>query len=168
MNFTPGQTSANQVVVTFDQYGDARLYNAYGHVHLIADFQGVAGCGQDLPFFPLAPTRVLDTRNGAGAPRSALPGGSAVTVKVAGTNGIPAGAKAVLVNLTGIAPTTGTWLAAYPRGTTRPTASNLNLDQGAIRPALALVPVGTDGSIDIYNAFGRIDIAADIRGYYLD
>ncbi|MEV8094374.1 PKD domain-containing protein [Kitasatospora sp. NPDC085879] len=173
LNFAQGRTSANEVVVPVDANGHAYLYNAFGSVHLVADLQGYiaytggAECGPMTPYFPISPTRVLDTRDGTGAVKARLAGGSAVTVKVAGTNGVPVGAKAVLVNLTGIAPTTGTWLAAYPHGTARPTASNLNLDAGEVRPVLALVPVGEDGSIDLYNAFGTVDVAADIQGYYL-
>ncbi|WP_405009693.1 hypothetical protein [Kitasatospora sp. NBC_01539] len=116
---------------------------------------------------PTVPTQVLDTRNGTGAAKARLVGGSKLVVRVAGTHGVPVGARSVLVNLTGVEPTNGTWLAAYPAGTARPGVSNLNLDKGTVRPVLALVPVGADGSIEIYNAFGSVDVVAAVQGYYL-
>ncbi|GJF33884.1 hypothetical protein KNE206_65840 [Kitasatospora sp. NE20-6] len=173
LNFTSGQITSNQVVAPVDSLGNVHLYNAFGWVHLVADLQGYvsdsssADCGTKTPYFPLAPARVLDTRNGTGAAKTRLAGGSKLVVKVAGSHGVPAGAKAVLVNLTGVEPTSGTWLAAYPAGTARPGVSNLNLDKGTVRPVLALVPIGADGSIEIYNAFGSVDVVADVQGYYL-
>jgi hypothetical protein len=89
-----------------------------------------------------------------------------LAVKVAGVNGIPAGVNAVLVNLTGITPTAATWLSAYADGGALPTSSNLNLAAGTNRAVLALVPVGPDGSIDIYNAAGAVNAAVDVEGYY--
>jgi len=86
--------------------------------------------------------------------------------KVAGYGGVPAGVKAVLVNLTGVKPTTGTWLSAYADGSALPGSSTLNLAAGAIRASLALVPVGSDGSIDLYNNSGSVNVVADIEGYY--
>ncbi|MFI5885133.1 hypothetical protein [Streptomyces sp. NPDC051554] len=38
----------------------------------------------------------------------------------------------------------------------------LNLATGA---NLALVPVGSDGSIDIYNSSGTVNVVADVEGY---
>lgn len=76
-----------------------------------------------------------------------------------------AGATAVLVNLTGVAPTANTHLTAYGDGTL-PTVSNDNLTAGQTRPVLAVIPVGADGSLRIHNAQGSVDVVADLEGYY--
>lgn len=174
LNFSAGQISSNQVVVPIDSNGDVTLYNHAGDVDLVADVQGYVinypsfpnPQGTGSPYFPLNPTRILDTRYGTGSTKAPLGSKSKLSVKVAGTNGVPAGARAVLVNLTGVNPTDNTWLSAYEGGTGLPNSSNLNLSANTVRAVLALVPVGPDGSIDIYNANGTADVVADIEGYY--
>jgi len=173
LNFTRGQISSNLVTVPIDSTGGIDLFNHSGSVDLIADVQGyvmnkpalTAPTGS--PYFPITPTRMLDTRYGLGAPKAPL-GAQAATIalKVAGTNGIPAGAKAVLVNLTATDTTADTWLSAYADGTTLPDTSNLNVAAGTTRPVLALVRVGADGSIAIHNNAGTVNVIADIEGYY--
>ncbi|GAA2498463.1 PKD domain-containing protein [Streptomyces longisporus] len=172
LDFTAGQTSADLVVAPVSS-GQVQLYNRYGSVDLIADLEGyvvsdvsTSPSAVGSPYFPISPTRVLDTRNGTGVAQGTLGAKSKLNVKVAGSGGIPAGVKAVLVNLTGVKPTTGTWLSAYADGSALPSASNLNLAAGAVRANLALVPVGSDGSIDIYNNSGSVNVVADIEGYY--
>jgi PKD repeat protein len=176
LNVGAGQTDANQVVVPVGAGNQVTLYNAAGSVDLVADLQGYVLNSSytappfgptGRPYFPMAPLRVLDTRTGLGAPKAPIGAASDDAVKVAGVSGIPAGVKAVLVNLTGIAPTGSTWLAAYPDGAPAPGTSNLNLSPGAIQAGLALVPVGADGAIDVYNASGSVNVAADVEGYYL-
>jgi hypothetical protein len=44
---------------------------------------------------------------------------------VTGLAGVPSGAKAVVVNMTAVTPTLGTFLTVYPGGT-RPLVSDLN------------------------------------------
>jgi hypothetical protein len=79
---------------------------------------------------------------------------------------ISGNASAVLVNLTGVMPTSATYVSAYPDGSALPISSNLIQAAGTDRAVLALVPVGPDGSIDLYNNVGSINIVADIEGYY--
>ncbi|MEZ0065306.1 PKD repeat protein [Streptacidiphilus sp. MAP12-20] len=176
LNVGAGQTDANQVVVPVGAGNQVTLYNAAGSVDLVADLQGYVLDSSytappfgptGRPYFPVAPMRVLDTRTGLGAPKAPLGAAAVDTVQVAGVHGIPAGVKAVLVNLTGIAPTGSTWLSVYADGPPAPGASNLNLSPGAIQAGLALVPVGSDGAIDVYNASGSVNVAADVEGYYL-
>ncbi|WP_405524926.1 PKD domain-containing protein [Streptomyces canus] len=173
LNFTAGQTSANLVVAPVSN-GQVQFYNRNGSVDLIADIEGrvvsdptTSPGAPGSPYFPVSPTRVVDTRTGTGAAQGALGAKSKLSVKVAGTGGVPAGAKAVLVNLTGVKPTTSTWLSAYADGSALPGSSTLNLATGATRANLALVPVGSDGSIDIYNNSGSVNVVADVEGFYL-
>lgn len=85
-------------------------------------------------------------------------------MKVAGVHGIPADAAAVLVNLTGVAPTSGTHLTAYGAGSL-PNVSNAGLAAGETRPVLAVVPVDADDCIHIHNAAGSLNLVADLEGY---
>ena len=47
-----------------------------------------------------------------------------------------------------------------------PLASNLNFVPGDIVPNLVIVGIGTQGKVNLLNALGTIDLAADIVGYY--
>ncbi|MET7489688.1 PKD domain-containing protein [Streptomyces sp. NPDC005538] len=175
LNYRAGQTASN-LAVSCAYSGSLHIYNSAGHVQLIADLQGVytndlANSGDDPdaprggPFVGTTPTRFLDTRDALGAPDKPLGAGGTLTVKVAGVDGVPAGASAVLVNLTGVAPTVNTHLTAYGDGSL-PNVSNDNLTAGQTRPILAVVPVGADGSIRIHNALGSVDVVADLEGYF--
>ncbi|WP_328781499.1 PKD domain-containing protein [Streptomyces canus] len=163
LNYRAGQSVSN-LVVTPVCSGKIEIYNSGGHVNLIADLQSLYTTGGG-PFVPTAPTRFLDTRNGTGAPAEPLGADGTLTVKVAGVDGIPADAGAVLVNLTGVAPTTATHLTAYGDGSL-PNISNENLAAGETRPVLAVLPVGADGCIRLYNAQGTVNVVADLEGYY--
>ena len=47
-----------------------------------------------------------------------------------------------------------------------PNISNENLATGETRPVLAVLPVGADGCIRLYNAQGTVNVVADLEGYY--
>ncbi|MGW3129576.1 PKD domain-containing protein [Streptomyces sp. NPDC001123] len=171
LNYRAGQTVSNLVVTKVCTGGKIKIYNSGGHVHLIADLQGlytnsvVDGTSPwGSPYVPASPTRFLDTRNGTGAPTGRLGANRTLTVKVTGVHGVPAGATAVLVNLTGVAPTTATHLTAYGAGTL-PNTYNDNLGAGETRPVLAVIPLDTNGCLHIHNANGSLDIVADLEGY---
>ena len=59
------------------------------------------------------------------------------------------------------------YLVAYPDGTSRPGVYSLNFTKGHTTADRALVKVGTDGEIDLYNAgAGPVDVTADLLGDY--
>lgn len=118
-------------------------------------------------FISLTPARVLDTRVGNGAPTGAVGPGGTLHLQVGGRGGVPAnGAGSVELNLTATGPTTSTYLTAYPTGQPRPLASVLNVVAGQTKANLITVPLGTGGQVDLYNAAGRVNMVADVVGYY--
>src|SRR5690606_21433934 len=99
-------------------------------------------------YVALEPTRILDTRDGLGAPSQPIGPGQTIDVTVTGLADVPsAGAGAVLLNLTGTQPTANTFLTVYPTGSSRPDASNLNLLAGQTDANLVIATVGHDGKI---------------------
>jgi hypothetical protein len=56
-------------------------------------------------------------------------------------------------------------VTAWPSGT-RPLASNLNLAPGETRAVFALVALGSNGSIQLYNNGGSTDLIVDVLGYF--
>ncbi|GAB3865965.1 hypothetical protein GCM10027610_117230 [Dactylosporangium cerinum] len=121
----------------------------------------------DGTFFPLTPTRILDTREGNGAPTGPLGGGKTLQLQVSGRGGVPsANVSTVVLNLTVTGPTSAGFLTVYPTGVARPTVSNLNFTPGWTGANAVTVPLGTDGKIDIYNPAGNVSVIADVVGYY--
>ncbi|MGW4158760.1 hypothetical protein [Streptomyces sp. NPDC004788] len=114
----------------------------------------------------VTPSRLMDTRTGTGVPKAKVGPQGTVSLPVTGRGGVPAtGVTAVVVNLTATNATAGTYVTAYPYGTTRPTASNLNVPAGKTVPNMVVVPV-KDGKVTFYNNSGTVDLIADVQGYY--
>ena len=68
-------------------------------------------------------------------------------VSVAGRTGVPAGATAVVVNVTVDAPERNGFATVYPCGTPQPLASNVNFTRGRTTSNAATVALGTSGEI---------------------
>ncbi|MFF2143807.1 hypothetical protein [Kitasatospora sp. NPDC058190] len=119
-------------------------------------------------FTPQAPSRLLDTRDGTGAPAAAPVAAYGTTrVKVAGNAGIPAGVTAVALNVTVTNAAAPGHIIAYPSGKARPDTSNVNFAAGQDVPNLVVVPVGEDGYVELANrSSGQVDLIADVSGYF--
>lgn len=115
---------------------------------------------------PLPPTRLVDTRVGLGAPAARLRAGGTLTVPVAGTAGVPAGATAVVLNAT-VTETGGPgYLTLWPSGAARPTVSNVNAPgPDATVANLAVVALGEGGAVDLY-AFAPMHVVLDVAGWF--
>ncbi|MGA3216592.1 MAG: hypothetical protein ABSD97_13015 [Acidimicrobiales bacterium] len=120
----------------------------------------------------MTPFRIVDTRTGATDPATyagqTLAANSTLNVQVTGvgTTPVPAGASAVVLNVTAVAPTKNGYLTVFPEGTTQPLVSNLNFAPKEIVANLVTVPLSTAGGISIYNFAGSTDVVVDVEGYY--
>jgi hypothetical protein len=118
-------------------------------------------------YTPLAtPARILDTRHGTGGRSTPLGAGEVFPLQVGGVAGVPAGAKAVVVNLTGVNATGNTDLSVFP--TTFNGTSNLNLVKGLAAANLVTATLSSDGKIRVRNAGGTVSVIIDVVGYYQD
>ena len=129
----------------------------------VTGFNGAKGA-----YHPVSPHRILDTRNGTGAPKGQLAGGSTIDLAVDGHGSVPAsGVSAVVLNVTVQSPTAKSgYVTAYPDGKTRPTASNINYTKGWTGANLVTVPVGSNGKVRLYNNAGHVSLIADVAGWY--
>ncbi len=167
LNFAPGETVPNLVTVALGANGKVNLYVNAGSADLIADVVGYYGDGSGgasgARYQPLAPTRILDSRSGPGY---TTPWGAGVTRDLTLT-GVPAGATAVVLNVTATNPTAPGFATVWPSGTARPNpASNLNFVPGESVPNLVTAPIGANGKVSLYNSAGSTDFIADLVGYY--
>ena len=123
-------------------------------------------------FQAIGPTRVCDTRVGSATPCSShtLGADATLSIGVAGVGGVPKiGPVAVIANLTAVAPSTSTYLIAYPADVTpRPNASDLNI-VGPVLPNLVVVGLShlaPGGNIRLFNANGNVNAVLDVEGWF--
>ncbi len=168
VDYAAGQTVANHALALAGSDGLVDFYNhSSGPVDVIIDSYGYQVRGEPADTYqPAGPVRVLDTRSGLGARVGAVAAKGTVTFQVAGTNGVPADAAAVVMNLTATDTKSAGYITAYPDGTTRPLISNADWAAGQTACSLVVVPL-TDGKVTLYNSGpGTADFLADLVGYY--
>lgn len=161
LNLAAGDIRPNLVTVQLNADRKVALYNNYGNTHLIADLAGwydAALIDQGL-YTALSPQRALDTRS-----TGAVGARGKITLNLSAR--VPDTATAVTLNLTGVGATASTFVSAFPTGTTRSSASNLNLASSGATSNLVTVQLGTNRSIDLYNHNGSVHLIADLAGYY--
>lgn len=176
VNYNARQVTANRVVVPLAG-GQISIFS-HAQADVIVDVSGyytAAGASSGSAFSAApTPVRICDTR--AGNP-SQLTGGAAqctgktigpagtLRVQVVGLAGVPSTATAVVVNLTGVTPSTTTYLTVFP-GPDRPFASDLNPVSGETRANLVVATLASDGTISIFNHVGSTNVVVDVEGWY--
>ena len=153
----------------------------------LAVVRATSGSSSASSFVPVAPVRVLDTRSDLGLVE--VTDGVAGTLKVTGSiptatsSGgvvnavvVPAGATAVVLNVTAVNPTSGGYVSLRPGDATgAPTVSTLNVTAGGTFPNGATITIPTTGTyagqIQVwyeaeYTTVGSTELLIDIAGYY--
>lgn len=164
LNVVPGETVASLVTVPISSDGRVSLYNNRGRVHLIADLAGYTAATGGSVLMPTASQRVVDTRTGVGSFQRRVGPGESIVFH-AGTSAVYRPTAAV-VNITATGATRATYLVAYPRSSGRPTASTVNVAAGGTVANLAVVQLDADGSAEVTNDSGYVDIIVDLVGVY--
>ncbi|GAF89031.1 unnamed protein product, partial [marine sediment metagenome] len=120
LNYAAGQTIPNLVIAKPGVGGKVCIYS-YATVDVLADVSGFFPAGSGFTPIP-NPTRVLDTRNGIGAPVTPVSAGSTLELQVTGVAGVPLNADAVALNMTVVNAQSAGFATVYPCGQTRPEA----------------------------------------------
>lgn len=166
VNFFAGDTVPNLAIC---QLGDG------GKITLDADGQGAHVIGDVFGYFSSSggrlratpPRRVLDTRDGTGAPTAPIGPGRTVTLRLAGSNGIPTNANAVVLNLTAARVRAKSYVSVWPAGEADPGTSNLNVVPGRVAANLVICRLGEDGSVVVANPVSECDVIGDVMGYFV-
>lgn len=118
-------------------------------------------------FVPLTPTRILDTRDGTGAPQGKVAALSSISVQVTGVGGVAQnGVAAIVLNVTATDTTGPGFVSVFPSGGALPLVSNLNVTGANETVAnLVTVRVGSGGRVSIFTQAGA-HLVADVAGYY--
>lgn len=165
LNFGPGQTLANMALTSTYPTGFLAIRNNSGTAHVVIDVTGYFSTPAGSQFEAVTPTRLLDTRDGTGAPATRLPAGESIELEVAGNGPVPDGAVAADLTITAVGPTSDSHLTVWPAGTNRPEVSTLNMAAGHTVANHATIPIGDDGKIAIYNNSGSTDVVLDVDGW---
>ncbi len=83
--------------------------------------------------------------------------------------GVPIAATAVVLNITVATSNASGYLTVWPAGRVyqyMPLASNLDYSDGQVVAAQVVVPLGSGGSISIYNSAGDSNVIVDVEGWY--
>jgi Tol biopolymer transport system component len=121
-------------------------------------------------FYTVAPCRLLDTRQAS--PGKPPVSGTALTLAAHGACGIPAEARALVVNLTAVLPSATGRLNLYPADLAAPVTSVLNFRAGDTRANNAVVRLEThgDGTLAILPVLAdgeaTVDVLVDVTGYF--
>jgi len=164
LNVTAGQTLPNLVIVKLGAGDFVDLYNHSGNTQLVADLEGVFDPSHSPRLLPRAPERIVDTRDGTGGTSGPLVGGATMSIDFTGA--LPAGARAVVLNITAVGASADTFVTVWPGGASRPNASNLNVPAGGTLPNLVIVQLGSGNVVNIFNHSGSVNIVADLEGVF--
>jgi len=128
-----------------------------------------AGASTTAGFYVLTPCRILDTRNPVGPfGGPSLQSGSTRNLQAGGQCGVASDAIAVAVNVAVVAPAAGGYVTAYPgpAGSQLPNASTINYSAGRTLANNAVIKLGPDGTMNLFNAGTNLDFVVDVTGYF--
>jgi hypothetical protein len=173
VNYLTEQVSANRVIVPLSAGGAITVYSS-AKADVIVDVSGyytAAGGTGSLFHAEGAPARICDTRSSS--PENQCSGvtiGAGETLTLSGVSiaSIPVpdeGSTAIVINLTGVAPTAPTYLTVFP-APPRPFVSDLNPAPGQVVANLVVATLSSSGTISIYNSGGSINVVVDVLGWY--
>lgn len=166
VNYTAAGAVSNLAIVATDGTNITVRNTSASTVDVVLDAYGWYDDGtrpQGLHFQPLAsPLRVVDSRIGLGVPGTLQPNSvSHITLPSRVTG------KAIVMDVTGIQPSTPTFLHVWlqPLGSSSTGYGNLNLVPGDIRSNMVMTGLGTTW-INVYNQSGTVDVVADVAGTF--
>jgi hypothetical protein len=128
-----------------------------------ARFDGVVNA-VNTRFYPVTPCRLADTRvNGP-----FLSPGQTREFAVAGRCGVPADARAVVLNVTAVLPGAPGYFSLFPSGAS-PSTSTINFTAGAVRANSTTIGLGASGNVSLLyvpTANAGAHAVLDVSGYY--
>jgi hypothetical protein len=170
VNVVGGDVVPNLTVAGIGVGGSVCFYSTVA-TDLVADVAAYLPAGAAGVATLPAPQRLVDTRIGLGGPAAPVggsggSGGALRVVQVGGVAGVPAGASAVLVNLTATEGSANGFAAAFPCGGGVPFVSNLNFARDQNVANGALVKLAPDGTLCLH-ANVPVHLIVDVTGYVI-
>jgi hypothetical protein len=170
VNFEPGRDVANSAIVALPSDGNVCAYSAGGMLsRLILDVAGyiVPGSGITVQ----SAQRLLDTRQVAQQVTGPVPPSTVENVQVTGNAGVPAGATAVVANVTVVGPTAEGHLRVWAQGKTVPNTSVVNYAPGQTKANGQIIALSPSGGLSFESFTGTgtranpVQVIIDVVGY---
>ena len=165
MNSSDGRTKANAAIVPAGN--DAVSVYASDTTNLLIDTDGyfASTTSDSYQFYPLAPCRIVDTRDGKDG--GSLKAGVERDYPIPGNCAVPSNAVAYSFNVT-VVPTYGAldYLTVWPAGETQPITSTLNNYTGTTVANAAIVAAGSESSTAFFAHSNATDLLLDVDGYF--
>lgn len=177
VNFFPGRNVPNLAIVGVGPDGkiaaELTTPQANSSANVIVDvfgwFSTSSYSGSGARLFPVVPNRIHDSRETGGA----LGTKQSRSIQVRGQGGVPnsANVTGVMLNLTAInrqAGSRNTYVAVTPNRVpsgSSPSTSNINVVPNHVKASMVIVPIGSDGKVNLYNHSGSTHVAVDVLGY---
>ncbi|HSP27184.1 MAG TPA: hypothetical protein VLN74_01460, partial [Ilumatobacteraceae bacterium] len=114
-------------------------------------------------FTPVTPVRLVDTRNGVGAP-GRVGVARQVVLQVADDVTVPADATAAVVNVTAVKPSDAGFVTVYPCTDGVPDTSTLNYVAGQTVANTTIAALSRAGQLCLWT-YGETDILVDVTGW---
>jgi len=173
INSFAGRVLANNIIVPASADGSIDVF-AFDSTDFLMDITGffAPDNGSGLYYFPVTQCRAADTRGNGftgafGGPIMESNTTRTFPIPAAPTcTGIPAAARAYALSATAIPNGSPMpFITVWGTGAPRPNASMLNAFEGQTVTGSAIIPAGTNGSIDVY-AYLRTQVVVDVSGYF--
>lgn len=166
-NWATGVTVANRVVVPLSASGQISVHNDLGSADVVVDVSGYFAAGTSSAaaaslYYPIPPTRMLDTRVDA----NRLDASSHLGEQFAGVDGISSQATAIVANLTSTDASSASYYTLAPQEAP-PTTSDLNWLPGVTVANLGIATLNSAGDAFLFNADGSADAVIDVFGYFV-
>jgi hypothetical protein len=163
VNFPAGIDTPNAALVPLDGSGMMCLFSSVD-TDVLVDVNGALLATAPGRFMSLSPNRLADSRQGLGLPGRIQAGSTQSVTLAGGGSPVPAGASAIVMNVTAVDPANDGFVSVYPCGSAPPVVSSLNPRQGETRPNLVVVPLGPGGTVCFYST-STTDLLVDVTGY---
>ncbi|WP_145791782.1 hypothetical protein [Kitasatospora atroaurantiaca] len=178
VNFGPGQTIANSVIVPVGSDGKVSIFNGSPlPTDVVVDVVGYYSEASKSAYLPILPKRLLDTRDSTKWSSGPLPNGDYIYMPLGNRSPDITGfvLNTTVTNTKGagyltVSPDPNS-LAQYNDGSAewpdRPLVSTLNWLPGHTVPNLVQATPGPDGIVDFWNSgSGSLDLVVDAFGFY--
>jgi hypothetical protein len=176
LNFPAGDDRANAVTVALGAGGTLSVTmvapSSGNSAYVIFDVTGYfTPSTSGATYFPLTPTRILDSRTSTGGLPGPFSSHVARTFGVTGVGGVPSNATAVTGNLTVTGQTSNGYLFIGPVAMNNPTSSTLNFPAGDDRANAVTVALGAGGTLSVTmvapSSGNSAYVIFDVTGYFV-
>ena len=170
LNSIDGRIKSNAAIIQAGTQGAINVF-ATNDTDLILDINGYfvpKTSPTALAFYPMAPCRLVDSREGL-LTSGPIEAGTSRTLPILSSScNVPATAQAYSLNFTVVASSQVGYITAYPTGASQPLAATVNATPPSAPVVVAngaILQAGAGGSVDVY-ASNTTDLVVDINGYF--